>query len=298
MRIRMQEAPDDGALDISQWDVGVIGTSVDERGEAAAKFVVSHCAEVLSASYDSDAFSISINGNARNAEQTTDLLKSYANKRVLLETTTLGFVEIFLCAKAFRELGATSLSLLYVEPGQYATTRGERLLHRRDFELSDQVPGFKGIPGATLVTTGRTVQRVVFFLGFEERRLDVALQTQMIRPSDVIVVFGVPAFTPGWEMHSFANNIRVMRDNVISGGVQFCGAENPAAAYDILAEIHDSLSSDERMIVGPIGTKPTGIGTALFAATHDDVGLLYDHPRRSSRRTEKIARWHIFEVEF
>jgi hypothetical protein len=298
MRIDMQESPLASGLDAKTWDLAITGAAVDDRGDAAIAFASSKCQTVSVASYDADTFAITIDGISRNAEQAAELLDPYVGKTVLLETTTLGFVELFLCTKALRQLNVGSLSLLYVEPLEYTTTSGARLLHRRDFELSAEVPGFKGIPGATLVTTARTSQRVAFFLGFEERRLDVALQTQMINPSDAVVIFGVPAFTPGWEMHSFANNIRVISDNALSGGVQFCGAENPAAAYGILLALYESLLQNERLIIGPIGTKPAGIGTAIFAATHPDVGLLYDHPRRSQKRTAKVARWHLFDIEF
>jgi hypothetical protein len=294
----MQESDSLQGLGAQQWDLGIIGQSLDDRGDAAIGYVSSHCSQQSVATYDADKFTISVDGISYQAEQTSEGFKANAGKSILLETTTLGFVELFLCTKALKELNFSSVSLLYVEPGQYVTARGERLLHRRDFELSEEVPGFKGIPGATLVTTVRTKQRVAFFLGFEERRLDVALQTQMIRPSDTIVVFGVPAFTPGWEMHSFANNIRVIRDNSLSGGVHFCGAENPAGAFETLLEIYESLLQGERLIIGPIGTKPCGIGAALFAATHQDVGLLYDHPKKSVKRTAQVARWHLFEVDF
>lgn len=134
-------------------------------------------------------------------------------------------------------------------------------------------------------------------MGFEERRLDVALETQILRPSDAAVVFGVPAFFPGWEMHSFANNVRVIQDAGLSGGVHFCGPENPASAYDLLAEISESLLSGERLIVAPIGTKPNGIGAAVFVASHSDIGLLYDHPKRSPGRTSNVARWHLYKVD-
>jgi len=109
-------------------------------------------------------------------------------------------------------------------------------------------------------------------------------------------VFGVPAYKPGWEVHAFANNVRVLEAKRLSGGVHFCGAENPAGAYEILREIKTSLENDARMVVAPIGTKPNGIGAALFAALHSDVGLLYDHPKKSPGRSEQISRWHLYHV--
>lgn len=298
MRIRMQEANSASDLLHANWNLGLTGRAVDDRGTAAIEFVRRNVDEVRSATYDPDTFAITVGDAIAAAEQVQDLLTADANRSILLEATTLGFVEIFLCARALHNLHCSHLSLLYVEPREYTRPRRSQLIHRREFELSDQVLGFKGIPGATLVMTSRTQQRAVFFLGYEERRLDVAVQTLAMRPSDITVVFGVPAFTPGWEMDAFANNIRVIRDNNLSGGVLFCGAENPAAAFSTLTDVHDSLLPGERLIVGPIGTKPHGIGTALFAAVNHEVGIFYDHPVRSTKRTSSIARWHLFNVEF
>jgi hypothetical protein len=128
--------------------------------------------------------------------------------------------------------------------------------------------------------------------------LDVALEDfQTLKPSDCSVVFGVPAYKPGWEVHAFANNVRVLETKRLSGGIHFCGAENPSGAFELLDEIRMSLETGTRMIVAPIGTKPNGIGAALFAAVNPSVGLLYDHPNRSPGRSEAVSRWHLYQID-
>jgi hypothetical protein len=298
MRIDLQEGSDSSELNFGRADIALVGVAVDERGRDAITWSNGRRASLKTLTYDPEAVTLSIDGKQTQVDGLERLLEPYCQKTILLEATTLGFVEIFLCARALVNLQGSELTLLYVEPWQYLSPRRTQLLHRREFELSQRVPGYLGVPGATLVTTARTNQRAVFFLGYEERRLDVALELEMVRPSDIAVVFGVPAFTPGWEMNAFANNIGVIRDKNVSGGIYFCGAENPASAYKLLDEIYDSLSPKERLIVGPIGTKPNGIAAALFAAEHKDIGLLYDHPIRSRDRTEKTAGWHLFTARF
>jgi hypothetical protein len=49
--------------------------------------------------------------------------------------------------------------------------------------------------------------KTVFLLGYEGQRLAQALEQTDIRPSNCSVVFGVPAFQPGWEMDAYANNV-------------------------------------------------------------------------------------------
>lgn len=297
MKIRMQEATAASGLDFSDWGTCIHGSPLDDRGKAAVEFVHNHCARSISAEYVSDTFQLRLDSEIVDAEDAATALRGKVSGSVVLEATTLGFVEVFLCVRALRTLGVSNVSLIYVEPADYAGLRRSQLLHRREFDLSDEVPGFLPIPGATLVTTSHTMQRIVFFLGYEERRLEAAFEGQHAAPPESMVVFGVPAFTPGWEMNSFANNIRVIKGSNIGGGVLFCGAENPAAAYELLEEAYDSLASEERLVVGPIGTKPNGIGAALFAGIRDDVGILYDHPKRSSKRSKALSRWHLYTAE-
>jgi len=141
-------------------------------------------------------------------------------------------------------------------------------------------------------------QRSVFFLGYEARRLHRALEVYpMLRPETCSVVFGVPAFRPGWEMDAFANNVRIMKERNIDGGVYFCGAENPASALQVLELIYGELTDREKLFIAPIGTKPNGIGTALFAATHPSVGILYDHPKRRIDRSREVSGWHLYDAE-
>ena len=293
----MQEASSAAGLSVTRWGTCIYGSALDDRGQAAVAFAVANSDSAFAASYSAETFQLTIGSRTVDAEQAGDALDGQVNGLTVLEATTLGFVEIYLCVRALRQMGATEIALLYVEPGEYSGLRRSHLLHRREFDLSDEVPGYRPIPGATLVTTSRTSQRAVFFLGYEERRLESVFEGQHVTPSESAVVFGVPAFTPGWEMNSFANNIRVIKGSNIGGGVSFCGAESPAAAYEVLGEIYDSLTAGERLIVGPIGTKPNGVGVALFAGLHPEVGIVYDHPKRSKKRSKSISRWHLYTAE-
>lgn len=297
VEIAMQEASSPASLQFGTWDLGVVGKTVDDRGHVATDFVHRYATKLISAEYDSEDFSLELDGAKWPGDEVIEAVRPWQAKSILIEATTCGFAELFLVLRGLVSLGPCKLSFLYVEPGEYTHSRHTPLLHRRDFELSQEVPGYRGIPGAGLVMTDLRDQRAVFFLGYEERRLDRALEDfQMIRPDNCAVVFGVPAFQPGWEMDAFANNIRVMRERNLNGGVYFCGAENPASALRVLGEIQSELSQNERLMIAPIGTKPNGIAAAIYAATNAGVGLLYDHPRRRAKRSQSSANWHLYEV--
>jgi hypothetical protein len=297
MKLLMQESESYSQLFFSPFEMALMGSVIDDRGAAAHRFVWENSQKVVTLEYDPDEYTLKVDDAVIYADDIDGLVERFHGQRILLESTTLGFVELLLCARSFMRSSIDNFHIVYVEPGEYRRARRTALLNKRDFELSDEVPGYRGFPGATMMLTDKEIQRGVFFLGYEERRLDQALEDfQMINPDRCMAVFGVPAFKPGWEMDAFVNNIRVIRDKNIRGGIRYCGAENPKSAIDLLSDVYSSLENGERMFVVPIGTKPLGVGAALFAAAHHDVKVLYDHPRRRPERSKEVSRWHLYEV--
>lgn len=299
MKLEMQKANDCGRLCHDRWAVALIGKPLDDRGRAAVQYVRDHSDSVVELAYSADDYMVQLDDTSVLAEELIESLRGLLRPPVVLEATTLGFVEVLLCCRCLCKLAVASLDILYVEPQRYRTPRKRNLLHRRDFELSGIVPGYRAIPGFAVLLADRKPQKGVFFLGYEERRLERAFEDmQMIQSSRAVVVFGVPTFRPGWEMDAIANNIAVIREQNIRGGVHFCGAENPASVVEFLRDVRRGLVNGERMFVAPIGTKPHGIGVALFVSEHDDVRVIYDHPHRSPQRSEDVAAWHLYSVDY
>ena len=225
-------------------------------------------------------------------DELADALKPCITGRVLLEATTLGLAEIALCCRALKELSQDAFDIVYVEPQKYTQPSWGPLLHKRDFELSSEVPGYQAIPGSGLFLRDRKPFRSVFFIGYEDARLRRAFEElQMVNPQRSSITIGVPAFKAGWEMSAMANNISVIREYNIRGGVHYCGADDPYAVYELLCQIYQGLERvwGERLVLAPIGTKPHGIGVALFASMRHDVGIIYDHPNRTNKRSEHVG---------
>jgi hypothetical protein len=298
MRILMQESATSNGLQLPMCDVAIVGDAVDERGRAAIELVNEKASRTLICSYKPDSFEIVLDAEPRPAEAVASVLAEFGDARLLLDATTLGFAEVFLLCRAWRLLQHRTIHVLYVEPRAYRSRNRTELMHRREFELSDEVNGYRAIPGAISMLSDYRTNRVVFFLGYEERRLDRALEDFALQPSRCSVVFGVPAFRPGWEMDSFANNVRVMKDRGVRGSLYYCGAESPAGAMEVLLSIKRELGPEEKLFVAPIGTKPNGVGVALFAAEDAQVGVLYDHPQRKQKRSNDTGRWHLYEARF
>ena len=296
--IEMQKAQAATLLSVNDWDLAIVGKSIDARGRAAVAFLNGHTQQTVELWYHADDLKITIDGTVPESGRIEELLAAHKKKRIVLESTTLGFAEVFLCCRAAYELGIKEVSFLYVEPADYSRPRKTLVLHKRDFQLSGIVAGFSAIPGAAMIIDDRAPPTAVFFLGYEERRLDRALEEFSFRTEKCSVVFGVPAFQPGWEMDAFANNIRVIEDKNIRGPLHFCGAENPRGAYEAIAEIHKTVADGDSLLLAPIGTKPHGIGVAVYAAKHPEVGILYDHPERHPGRSANTFNWHLYVAGF
>lgn len=298
MRIELQESEQESGINWQSWSTVLHGDPLDDRGRTVLRNLTARTTRMTAVRYSPESLQVGIDATSVVVDDLATALAPLLNGRVLLESTTLGLAEIVLCCKALRKLGHDGFDIVYVEPKDYHSPRRQLLLHKRDFELSGEVPGYAAIPGSAVHLGERKPIRSIFFLGYEEARLRRAFEEVQIENSDrTSVTFGVPAFKAGWEMDAMANNIAVIREQNIRGGVHYCGAENPHAVFELLNEVYHGLDVGERMVLAPIGTKPHGIGVALFAAVHDDVGIIYDHPKRTPGRSSETGHWHLFAVE-
>jgi len=297
MRITMQSDLNPNDLELTLWDYAITGDAVDLRGEAAVAFAKTHSRETHNFRYNPKTLQVHFNDKTFDAEEPECILANMSKGSVLLETTTLSFVDILLCCRALKQNCNRELHLVYTEPKNYFKPQRSHISHRRKFDLSDEVEEFTGVPGNTILIMGERPLKVVVFVGFEGQRLSRLLEQTSILPSKCEITFGVPAFHAGWEMDAFSNNLNVLKGSEIASRVHFCGAQNPLSAYDTLQKIFDSCY-DERLLVAPIGTKPHGIGTALFLCEHPNVGVVYDNPKRKEKRTENVETWHLFHAEF
>jgi len=293
----MQSASESAKLCVRRWANCIAGTAIDDRGKAAVGFARECAKHIHVASYDSRKVRLLFDEQESSPDEPETLFQKL-EQPILIEATTLSFAEILLFCQAARTLQMKTLSFLYNEPGDYNRPNAKQVMLRRAFELTDEVDHFTPIPGNLFFIRGSQSVQIVCLAGFEGQRLARLLEQTGIPPSKCSVVFGVPAFQPGWEMDAFANNVRILREGNLEQRVLFGGAENPQAAYEAISQVYKTLAPMERLVIAPIGTKPHGIGAALFACEHDDVAVVYDHPMRKGGRSRRTGTWHVFEVSF
>ncbi len=266
------------------------GEELDERGESACGCAPKSAR--VTVSFGVDDMSLTVGSQTKSSDLAVELLSGYDWRKVFLEATTLGFAELFCATNALLASGATTVNIIYVEPGEY--TRVSKGADQ--FALSEPTRGYVAIPNAIVDLSSDEVEAGVFFLGFEPERLDRALEEyQMIASKDIKLVFGIPAYHPGWELDAIIPHLPALEQHKLQ--LDYCSANDPEASFECLERTRDALGANKRMFVAPIGPKPCGIASAIFASVYpEQVGVLFDHPRRKQKRSTGIDLWHRFTV--
>lgn len=295
MLIFTQEGDFSKDLRFTEWDIGFVGSALDDRGEGAIDFLRDNCEKLIEVNYDPVEMELAIGEKSYIVDDLDTYFETIGNKRVVIESTTLNFSEILLLLSGIKSVVGHA-TVLYIEPKSYERKRTVTFVEKRQFELSGETPVYKPIPGFAGLLNEDIVQKVVFMTGYESERIDRAFEENSIVPQNSSLLFGVPAFKAGWEMNAFANNVRAIKDLSIEGEIYFAGANNTCAVYDVIDTVYNSLDETEELYLAPVGTKPAGIATAIFAIGHPDVSILYDHPVKKEKRTSEIAKWHLLDI--
>lgn len=279
------------------WDFGIRGTqSVDARSTKARTYVATRCMAHAELDYNLTTKQFEIDRIAVQKNVLNTRLRGM--KSILIDATSLNCPELINILRAAHQERIKKVTFLYLEPVEYRRRLPDTLTDCRDFDLSAnrRYESLHGYAGNLEITPPGTA---VFFLGYEGSRMAQALEQQeQLKAWKVHAVFGIPAFQPGWEIDSLANNV----SNLLpTHNVRYANASCVAAAYRLLTELKDEDKSGNPIIVVPIGTKPHTIAASMFLVehnAHDDALLIYDHPQHSQDRSRDVRKWHLYDVHF
>ncbi|MCX7553074.1 hypothetical protein OS175_04225 [Marinicella sp. S1101] len=286
------------------YDFAIVGRPIDKRGIEAKDFLESKSCQSCTFIYNPERHEIRIDDQTYTERDFGQAFKRFKSKSVILETTTLNTGEVFLLIHWLKEIGLKTLDLTYVDPKEYLKVENgeedKKNKGRRSFNLSEKTFKFHSTLPSVINVSERNVTKGVFFLGYEDERLNKLIDdNESIPGKEKTLVFGNPPFQPGWELNSYYRNIEIIsRSPLSTDEVRFCGAKNPIGAIKILKSILKSLGEREKMFIAPIGTKPLGVASAIFTVFNlDNVGLLYDYPKKTKKnRTQEIHSWNIYKL--
>jgi len=292
------------AADWGQWDLVFHGPILDQRGEKSLAITSKGQPEthLIESEKPGGKRGFWLDGAelSRPVQQIANLILASEVKRICLEATTLGFLELVqLLTVIFRKEWTGDLDIAYAEPGEY---RERSPVKTREFELSTEGV-FAGVKDHSLNMTDHESGLIVFFLGYEGARFNKALEQIQAGKWKKTAVFGVPGYRAGWEMNAFEANSQPLTRNDEYGvfSIEYCGAASVSAAFDLLRRLGDEQMREEQpMLIAPIGTKPHGIAAALYCCCYnkfDDNALTYDNPVRSKGRTRDVRKFHLYRIE-
>lgn len=164
------------------------------------------------------------------------------------------------------------------------------------FDLSTKISGIRPIAGFSNLRDPDS-KKVCFIplLGFEGARLAYTLQ--QLEPSPPIIpIIGAPGFMLEYPSYSYWGNKNVLHPSEIWRDIKYTPAHCPFSLYYTLLDIKHTYPN-HFLRIAPIGTKPHGLGSILYALlNHDNTEIIYDNPIRKGGRTSGQARVHTYHI--
>lgn len=279
----------------ADFDLAFASAPIDERGQHSQAVAQQSAATLVRVAYDPEAFTLTIDGTAYRVSEQERIRRAFTGQRLLLDATSLDPVEMLLLCRIF--LGTPEdhrrIGFVYVEPDRYLPASNAAGMEYA-FTFSDGFKGFHPVPGFAGELREDEEGRLVACLGFEADRLERILQnddSNFIR--HLTLICGVPPYRTSWEVHALLAHHRVISQHQ-SWNLTYAGANNPKATYERLEDASRAVGTGERLIIAPLGSKPSAIGMALFACCRDNVRLKYDFPIRTAGRSEGVGAVHRY----
>lgn len=305
-RVRFSSNRSDGstAPAFEPTDLLISGRAVDARGREAIEHLKVSSSDSILLGFEPKGNKLLVNEQVTPGHRFKELL---GDKTVRLEATTLGLAEILITLRTLDDSGIRQCEFVYLEPGGYIQN-SESVRNDADpaFALTQNCD-FKGLLGFAHAYEDNDPAVHIYFLGYEQSRLLKAVeQRDSVDPESYVrhVVVGVPAFEAGWENNVYSGHVAYLEQiGVREDQIDYCLANSAQEAYLLLRRLYTTYKDERRVFfVSPLGTKPHGIGAALFlletrGATHP-TSLYYDHPVRINERSREIAAWHRVHVRW
>lgn len=289
------------------------GDNLDDRGDLSLETLNQKAIKLLNIKYDEDDFRVKIKDmDSLSYEEYLLFFKSLSYENIIIESTTLGFVEILYLLKGIKlNSNIKNIQIIYFEPQEYKF-KNNSITTYNDFQLSDRFKTFPPIPGFSIIADiyddeeGKDEEDeehpkidLIAFLGFEKNRLgQIFSSDDGATYKKFIPIIPLPGFNPGWENITINNHLKFFKSKYNFQSLEFTSANDPYNAYKQLEKI-SKTSSNFR--VAPIGTKPNSIGCAIFMINSEDIpdinyGILYDFPVKSKFRSKGIGKVHIYNI--
>ncbi|NQX63548.1 hypothetical protein [Paenibacillus qinlingensis] len=229
-----------------------------------------------------------------NAEDLVQKLIQYEHN-IVIDITCMANEAMFILLKAFYDFSYDRLIVTYVQPIEYSKKRDATLMP--NFQLSEGITSITSIPGFLRLSNDMQ-SSVLVFLGFEGGRFKELCEHLLTEgPVEISPIIPLPSFSAGWHMLGLYFNLDTLKSTEVFSKLRRVTAWDPFYALEVLESSYREHSENYQVIVAPLGTKPHTLACALFAIKHEDVLIMYDHPKVSSHRTSGIGVRRVYSLE-
>jgi len=310
MKLEFMKLKEYAAIDnfnCSEKSIFFYGNKIDDRSKSMVEYLSLHCEFGIEILYENKSNSFIVNSNniKFNGLEEYILEKIERNdiKNILLESTSLGYVELLLVLlNISKDNCAFQITILYAEPLEY-TTKSQNELDSETYELSEDYHPHKYIKPFLLNEphdfTSNNSATLISFIGFEENRLGRVIEKNYDdnKYNEFIYVMPVPGFKFGWENISLSKHYHLIDNNK---EIHYAPADDPYETYRILDKIVEN-NPNKKIVIMPLGTKPCTIGASIFLVNKKienrlDIATKFDFPIKSKGRSSGISKIYEYKL--
>lgn len=283
-----------------QYNIIFYGDTIDDRTQYIKSYILKNPDPVLlfKLKWDNKNKKIIENNSTITIDEFQNKISEIGISKAMVDSTSLDFPEIVYILSALKNKKNIEIDFIYAEPDDYKQ-KTSTSPEETDFELSSSQSIFSGLPKFFISNSSLRVS-IIAPLGFEPMRLGQLLNTdEGANYESINGLFGIPAYKPGWENRSIKSHLRHFKKD-ISSAISLYPSSNPYEIYKNLSKIKDAY---QRVILAPLGTKPSTIALALFLVNNFDqnsrkenVSAVYDFPQKVSKRTNGIGKIYIYNL--
>lgn len=211
---------------------------------------------------------------------------------IFLDITSLPTALLFYLLLNLRGRALRHLFCGYTKPSTYR--RANSVGERERYQLNDGFIGIKPIPGFLRSDPAGRERILILFLGYEGSRAKYIYEEES--PSSMVPVIGLPGFRPGWNDTAFEMNLDLIGETSSMDYVEYIAADSPFEAYALLEKMQ-SVHNGKYLVIGPLGTKASSLGVALYAInTELECSIIYDNPTQKENSTDGKGSTLIYDI--
>jgi len=288
------------SIEVENNSVYLYGQSLEDRADISTLIKTSHTnVKYIKLNINTEETLLSVNLenlftiNLNDENSINVFFLKFQEKIFYLDITGLTHSAWAPIIKFFSKHNELSIKVIYIEPSSYA--RKIAPLDNEFYNLSSHIKGVAPVNGFhTLIDSDKFT--FVPLLGFEGARFNLINNTLEPTSKDSIIpLVGLPGFEPWYVFETIRGNRQILKITDSYQWIDYVPGDCTFSCYYKLEEI---LKIKKNLKVAPIGTKPHALAAFILALNYpNNVEIVYDHPIRTTKRTDGASKVHIYDIK-